>query len=276
MSRNKLTKEEVELLNTKLGMRALFANKKINLNRALEKVTYDMQLAELQTQLIQLQNWVIENGKKVVILFEGRDAAGKGGAIRRITEFINPRHYKIVALGIPTEDEKNQWFFQRYVNRLPKPGEIVLFDRSWYNRAMVEPVNGFCTEKDYQIFMSQVNDFEKMIIESDVYLIKIYFSISKKEQARRFKEMERNPLKHWKLTDVDRRAQGLWDQYTLYKDAMFETTDSAHAPWMIIDANDKALARVEVMQHVLSQIPFTLSEDPGIPKLDISLLPSDE
>jgi polyphosphate kinase 2 len=268
MTKNKLKEEEVELLNTKLGLRALFANKKINLNRALEKVTYDMHLAGLQTQLIQLQNWVIENNKKVVILFEGRDAAGKGGAIRRITEFINPRHYKIVALGIPTEDEKNQWFFQRYVNRLPKPGEIVLFDRSWYNRAMVEPVNGFCTEKDYEIFMSQVNEFEKMIIESDIYLVKFYFSISKKEQVRRFKEMERNPLKHWKITDVDRKAQELWDKYTLYKDAMFETTDSAHAPWIIIDANDKAKARSEVMQYVLKAIPFTLSEKADIPTIN--------
>ena len=181
---DKLTDKEVELLNSKIGIRILFANKKINLDKVLEKVKYETYLKELQEKLIKLQTWVINNDKKVVILFEGRDAAGKGGAIRRVTEFINPRHYRIIALDIPTPDEQLQWFFQRYVNLLPKPGEMVFFDRSWYNRAVVEPVNGFCTPKEYEIFMNQVNNFEKMIVESDTYLIKFYFSITKDEQAK--------------------------------------------------------------------------------------------
>jgi polyphosphate kinase 2 len=203
-----------------------------------------------------LQNWVIKGDKKIVILFEGRDAAGKGGAIRRITAHINPRHYKIVALPKPTLEEQGQWYFQRYVNRLPKPGEIVFFDRSWYNRAVVEPVNGFCTEVQYQRFMGQVNDFERMIIESDIYLIKFYFSISKEEQARRFKEIKSSPLKKWKITPVDERAQELWDDYTLYKQKMFEKTNLKQSPWVIIDANRKTDARIIATEHILKVIPY--------------------
>lgn len=254
--KEKLTKEEVALLNSKIGLRSLFASKRVNLHKALERIRYDAELKHYQAALIEMQTWVIEQRKKVVIIFEGRDAAGKGGAIRRITEYINPRHFKIVALDKPTEDEKEQWFFQRYINKLPKPGEIVFFDRSWYNRAMVEPVNGFCTKKEYEIFMSQVNEFEKMIIQSDTYLIKFYFSITKKEQASRFADIEKSPLKRWKMTDVDRKAQGLWDQYTYYKDEMFKQTNSELAPWRIIDANDKSVARLEAIKHVLSEIPY--------------------
>ncbi|MBV6653747.1 MAG: polyphosphate kinase 2 [Mameliella sp.] len=256
MSRTPFTAEEMELLNSKVGLYTLLKNKKTNIDKVLNDIKYVVELKKRQEELIKLQNWVINNDKKVVILFEGRDAAGKGGAIRRITEYINPRHFRIVALNIPTSDEKKQWFFQRYINHLPKPGEIVFFDRSWYNRAVVEPVNGFCSEKEYQIFMSQVNDFEKMLVQSDTYLIKLYFSITKKEQAKRFKEIKNDPLKRWKMTPVDEKAQALWDDYTRYKERMFEVTHTDVAPWLIIDANKKMSARLKAIAHILDVIPY--------------------
>ena len=251
-----LTDEDITLLNSKIGLHALLKNKKVDIPNVLEGVKYIANLKEKQEELIKLQNWVIKGNKKVVIVFEGRDAAGKGGAIRRITEYINPRHFKIVALDIPTSDERKQWFFQRYINRLPKPGEIVFFDRSWYNRAVVDPVNNFCSEKEYKTFMSQVNNFEKMLIQSDTYLIKLYFSISKREQAKRFKEIKSSPLKRWKMTAVDEKAQALWDDYTFYKKKMFEVTNTEIAPWTIIDANKKPIARLEVINHILESIPY--------------------
>ncbi len=256
MSRIKLTDEDVALLNSKVGLHALLRTKKVNIQGALREARYLTALKQKQEELIKLHNWVIENNQKVVIIFEGRDAAGKGGAIRRLTEYINPRHFRIVALDIPSDDERKQWFFQRYINQLPKPGEIVFFDRSWYNRAVVEPVNKFCTEKEYQIFMSHVNDFEKMLIESDTHLIKFYFSINKEEQAKRFKEIKKNPLKRWKMTAVDEKAQELWDEYSGYKEKMFEKTNTEHAPWVIIDANEKSKARLGAIEHVLQTIPF--------------------
>ncbi|HKK39014.1 MAG TPA: polyphosphate kinase 2 [Cryomorphaceae bacterium] len=256
MSDLNISPEDLELLNSKLGLHALLRTKKVNVKKALKETKYAVEFRRRQEELIKMQNWVIENDKKVVLIFEGRDAAGKGGAIRRITEYINPRHYRIVALDKPTDDERHQWFFQRYINQLPKPGEMVLFDRSWYNRAVVEPVNGFCTSREYDIFMSQVNEFEKMLIESDTHLIKFYFSITKEEQARRFKDIKDNPLKRWKMTAVDERAQELWDEYTKYKELMFDQTDTIHAPWKIIDANQKSSARLEAINHVLGTIPF--------------------
>lgn len=177
-----LTKKEVAILNSKIGLKHLISDKKLNFEKALRMAQYELNLRNLQTELIKLQNWVIKEGKKVVILFEGRDAAGKGGAIRRITAHINPRHFKIVALPKPTIVEEGQWYFQRYVNRLPKPGEIVFFDRSWYNRAVVEPVNGFCSSEDYEIFMGQVNSFEKMVLESKTYLSNSTFLLPKKNK----------------------------------------------------------------------------------------------
>ena len=244
MNNGALTDEELELLNSKVGLRALLKGRKVNVKKALNETRYEHNLKALQVELIKLQTWVIANQKKVVIVFEGRDAAGKGGAIRRITEYINPRHFNVVALDVPTEDEKNQWFFQRYISHLPKPGEIVFYDRSWYNRAVVEPVNGFCTEEEYKTFMMQVNDFERMLIQSDTFLIKFYFSITKEEQARRFSDIKKSPLKRWKMTPVDERAQELWDDYTAYKEAMFETTNTTLAPWVIIDADQKSRARL--------------------------------
>lgn len=256
MKKMNISDKDLELINTKQGKYRLLKNKEVDLEAVISDVKYEHVLQQGQVELIKLQNWVIQKQKKVVILFEGRDAAGKGGAIRRITERINPRHFRIVALNIPTEDEQQQWFFQRYVNELPKPGEIVFFDRSWYNRAVVEPVNGFCTEKQYKVFMTQVNDFERMLVQSDTYLIKFYFSIDKKEQAKRFKEIKDNPLKRWKITPVDKRAQELWDEYTKYKERMFEKTNTKIAPWTIIDANKKSDARLEAVQHMLDVLPY--------------------
>ncbi len=256
MSNVKLSANDLELLNSKFGLHALLKSKKVKLGRALSETKYLLELRDKQEALIKLQNWVIENDQKVVILFEGRDAAGKGGAIRRFTQHINPRHYRIVALDIPTDDEKKQWFFQRYINQLPKPGEIVFFDRSWYNRAGVEPVNNFCTDEEYTIFMSQVNQFEKMLVQSHTHLVKLYFSITKEEQAKRFEDIQQDPLKRWKMTDVDRKAQALWADYSRYKDEMFKKTNTEHAPWVIIDANEKSKARLEAINHVLNTIPF--------------------
>ncbi len=251
-----LTDKELELINSKLGLRNLFSSKKVDVQKALRYTKYEYDLIERQVEMVKLQSWVIDKRKKVVVIFEGRDAAGKGGAIRRITAHINPRHFRIVALNKPTEDEKGQWYFQRYVNQLPKPGEIVFFDRSWYNRAIVEPVNNFCTQEEYDIFMSQINAFEKMVIDSDTHLVKIYFSITKEEQAKRFEDIKKSALKRWKISPVDERALELWDEYTKYKDAMFKHTNSDAAPWVKIEANKKTHARIEALDYILNNIPY--------------------
>ena len=252
----KLKAEETRLLNSKLGLRSLFSTKNIDLAKTLREVKYENILLERQIELVKLQTWAIENNKKIVILFEGRDAAGKGGAIRRVSAHINPRYYRVVALNKPTADEQGQWYFQRYVNELPKPGKIVFFDRSWYNRAVVEPVNGFCTDKEYEVFMSQVNQFEKMIVQSDIYLIKFYFSITKEEQQKRFDEIKKSDLKRWKMSAVDEKAQELWDVYTQYKEVMLKDTHTPHAPWVILVANKKTEARVAAIDHILKVIPY--------------------
>ena len=258
----KLSKEDIAILNSKIGLKHLLADKKLNYEKALRTARHELQLRELQTELIKLQNWVIKENKKVVILFEGRDAAGKGGAIRRVTAHINPRFYRIIALPKPTEEEAGQWYFQRYVNHLPKPGEIVFFDRSWYNRAVVEPVNKFCTLEEYERFMGQVNEFERMLVESGTYFIKFYFSITKEEQARRFADIKSSPLKKWKMTPVDERAQELWGQYTKYKERMFEKTNTELCPWIVIEANRKNDARIAATQHILKTIPYKSVETP--------------
>lgn len=243
-------------LNSKKGLLALLSKDPISPERAVRYVDYEKKLEKLQVELIRLQTWAINNDERIIVIFEGRDAAGKGGAIRRITERINPRHMRIVALSKPTEDEQSQWYFQRYVNQLPKAGEMVFFDRSWYNRAVVEPVNGFCTDEEYQIFMNQVNDFERMITESGIYLVKIYMSISKKEQEKRFSEIKADPLKQWKMTAVDEKAQELWDDYTTYKKAMFSKTNIESSPWKVIRANRKTEARINAINYILKQIPY--------------------
>lgn len=250
------SEEDIALLNTNLGLKQLLFYKKTNVEKALRMTKYFLKLRELQAELIDMQSWIIQNNKKLVVLFEGRDSAGKGGAIRRITAHINPRFYRTVALPKPDSNEQGQWYFQRYVNKLPAPGHIVFFDRSWYNRAVVEPVNGFCTAEEYETFMGQVNEFERMILESNTYLIKLYFSISKEEQESRFKDINSNPLKKWKMTPVDQKAQELWDSYTDYKLRMFERTDTKLSPWVIINADRKTEARINALQHILDHVPW--------------------
>jgi len=252
----KLTPEDVKILNTNKGLAALFSKEPYNLEKAVRYVNYEKKLKKLQVELIKLQSWAIEKNERIIMIFEGRDAAGKGGAIRRITERINPRHFRIVALPKPSELEQTQWYFQRYVKQFPKAGEIVFFDRSWYNRAVVEPVNGFCTSEEYEVFMNQVNDFERMITESGIRLVKIYMSISKREQEKRFEEIKKDPLKQWKMTDVDRKAQELWDVYTDYKNKMFAKTREGNLTWKIIKANRKTFARVAAINHMLKSIPY--------------------
>ncbi len=253
----KLTQKDLKCLNSKKGIKQFIFNPETSVSRVLRYVKYEARLRQLQEELIKLQNWGLENGEKIVIIFEGRDAAGKGGAIRRATEHLNPREFRVVALPKPTDEEKGQWYFQRYINQLPREGEIVFFDRSWYNRAIVEPVNGFCTPEEYQTFMSQVNDFERMITQSGIRLIKLYFSISKDEQIKRFEDIKNSPLKKWKFSKVDEKAIELWDNYTEYKKKMFKKTNTELAPWKVIRANKKQRARVESIEYILNTIPYS-------------------
>ena len=255
MSR-KLKPKELVILNSKKGIQQYLAQDEDSVTKVIRFVKYEARLKSLQAELIKLQNWVTKNEEKVVILFEGRDAAGKGGAIRRITQHLNPREFSVVALPKPSEEEKGQWYFQRYINQLPQKGRIVFFDRSWYNRAVVEPVNGFCTQEEYEIFMDQVNDFERMIVTSGIRLIKFYFSITKDEQEKRFEEIKSTPIKKWKYSAVDQKALELWDEYTKYKTRMFEQTNTEIAPWIVIKANRKTVARIETIEHLLNIIPY--------------------
>ncbi len=251
-----LTEAQLKRLNTKKGYTSLLSKEDVSVDRTMRYLNYERKLKKLQVDLVKLQTWVIENNKRVIVLFEGRDAAGKGGAIRRATERINPRNFRIVALTKPSKEEASQWYFQRYVKKLPNEGEMVFFDRSWYNRAVVEPVNGFCTQEEHEIFMNQVNDFERMLTESGTYLVKIYMSISKREQEKRFEEIRSNPLKQWKMSKVDEAAQELWDEYTFYKDKMFQKSEEGGQPFKVIKANRKTSARIEAIQHILKSIPY--------------------
>ena len=217
---------------------------------------YMAELARLQVELVRLQEWIRHEGLRVVVLFEGRDAAGKGGAIKRITESLNPRICRVVALGTPTEREKTQWYFQRYVAHLPAAGEMVLFDRSWYNRAGVERVMGFCTEDQYQEFMHTCPEFERMLSRAGILLIKYWFSVSDEEQERRFQERMANPTKRWKLSPMDLESRKHWADYSRAKDDMFAYTDTKHAPWYVVNAEDKKCARLNVIRHLLSMIPY--------------------
>ena len=222
----------------------------------LDTKYYESELVRLQVELVKLQEWIRTRGLKVVCLFEGRDAAGKGGVIKRITETLNPRVARICALGIPTEREKSQWYFQRYVAQLPAAGEWVLFDRSWYNRAGVEHVMGFCSEDEYQDFLRTAPEFERMLIRSGVILIKYWFSVSDEEQERRFQDRINQPTKRWKISPMDVTARSKWVDYSKAKDAMFGATDTADAPWWVVEANDKMRARLNCMSHLLSMIPY--------------------
>lgn len=222
-----------------------------------EVLENDPEYLDLQVEMVRLQNWIIENNKRMVILFEGRDSAGKGGAIMRFIRYINPRHYRVVALNKPSDKERGQWYFQRYIEQLPTAGEIVFFDRSWYNRAVVEPVMGFCSKEQYVLFMKQVNEFEKMLIEDGTILIKFWFSIDQEEQNRRIEERKTNPLINWKLSTVDLEAQMKWDDYTKYKELMFKNSGTELSPWVVIKGNNKDKARKEAIRYVLNKIPYT-------------------
>ncbi|MGB7266609.1 MAG: polyphosphate kinase 2 [Terracidiphilus sp.] len=217
---------------------------------------YERELSRLQVELVKLQEWIRHEGLRVVVLFEGRDAAGKGGAIKRIAESLNPRFCRIAALATPTEREKTQWYFQRYVAHLPAAGEMVLFDRSWYNRAGVEHVMGFCTEREYLEFMQSCPEFERMLVRSGIVLIKYWFSVSDEEQERRFQDRMRTPTKRWKLSPMDLESRKHWADYSRAKDEMFAVTDTKQVPWFVVDAENKKVARLNVIRHLLSMISY--------------------
>jgi len=230
----------------------------------LRKKFYEAELARLQEELAKLQRWIRTEGLKVVVIFEGRDAAGKGGVIKRITERLSPRVCRVEALGTPTEREKTQWYFQRYVPYLPSEGEMVLFDRSWYNRAGVERVMGFCTEEEYQEFLRSCPEFERMLVRSGIILIKYWFSVSDEEQERRFQVRISDPSRRWKLSDMDLESRRRWVEYSKAKDDMFAHTDIKQAPWYVVDADDKKKARLNTISHLLSAIPYQDIEQPPI------------
>ena len=238
------------------AIRDAFENGTYPFKTKIRTSAYQNHLRELQTELLKVQSWAQRTGQRIVILFEGRDAAGKGGTIKRFTEHLNPRGARVVALPKPTERERTQWFFQRYIEHLPAAGEIVLFDRSWYNRAGVERVMDFCTPDEYLEFMRQTPELERMLVRDGVYLFKYWFSVTQEEQARRFKARENDPLKQWKLSPIDRASLNKWDDYTEAKEAMFFYTDTADARWTIVKSDDKKRARLNCMQHFLSTLPY--------------------
>jgi polyphosphate kinase 2 len=221
-----------------------------------ETLEYEKELTKLQIELLKFQNYVKEKGLKVLMIFEGRDAAGKGGTIKRITEHLNPRGARVVALGKPSDTEKTQWYFQRYSEHLPSAGEIVMFDRSWYNRGGVEPVMGFCTPEEHHEFLREVPQFEEMLVKSGIMLFKFYFSVSKKEQAKRFKKRETDPLKQYKLSPVDKESQQLWDKYTIAKFSMLMASNTDSCPWTIIRSDNKKRARINCIKHILNRVDY--------------------
>ena len=247
-----LNAEDLERFKTRRELLRYLKDQGLDLRRIKSELNYENELEFLQIELVKLQQWILKKRKRLAILFEGRDAAGKGGTIRRFKEHLNPRSIRIAALAKPSEIEKGQWYFMRYIKELPNPGEIVFFDRSWYNRAVVEPVMGFCSALDYQKFMRQVPEFEHMLYEDGISVIKFWFSISKKEQQRRFDSRKTNPLKQWKLSLVDEESRSKWDDYTLYKEKMFSATHTSFCPWIIINANNKLIMRLESIRYILN------------------------
>ncbi len=221
-----------------------------------EVIDYEEELRTLQIELLKMQNHLKDKGKKLLMVFEGRDAAGKGGTIKRITEHLNPRGARVVALNKPSDTERTQWYFQRYAAHLPSASEIVFFDRSWYNRGGVEPVMDFCTQEEHKEFLHEVPEFERMLVNSDIIMFKFYFSVSKKEQARRFKKRKTDPLKQYKLSPVDQKSQELWDKYTIAKYSMLLASHTAHSPWTVIKSDNKKKARIECIKHILSNIHY--------------------
>lgn len=258
---DKLSEQTAEIVQSELpkkpdDIRRIFETGEYPYKTKIARSAYEKEKALLQIELLKVQEWVKDNGEKIVLLFEGRDAAGKGGTIKRFTEHLNPRGARVIALDKPTERERTQWFFQRYIQHLPAGGEMTFFDRSWYNRAGVERVMGFCKPQEYLEFMRQTPDLEQMIVRSGIRLYKYWFSVTQEEQHRRFKSREVEPLKKWKLSPIDRQSLDKWDDYTEAKEAMFFYTDTADAPWAIIKSNDKKRARLECMRHFLNSLPY--------------------
>jgi len=274
MADSKPTLEAADFLKSETPeeLISILKAKEIPHQKVIDNLNYEKQLRYLQIELVKLQQWVLKENKRVAVIFEGRDAAGKGGNIRRFMEHLNPRSSRLVALNKPTRVEKGQWYFQRYIKELPNPGEIVFFDRSWYNRAVVEPVMGFCSDQEYNEFLVQVPEFEHMLYEDGLIIIKFWLSISKEEQLKRFDDRNANPLKRWKFSPVDKKGQQLWDTYTYYKDEMFSKTHTTYCPWMIIKTNNKKTARLEAIRYVLSKFDYyekkkvstALTPDPNV------------
>ena len=260
--------EQLLKLKDRKDIITLAEENEVSLKKTIKKLQYEEELRKLQTELVDLQKWIAEQKMRVAVIFEGRDAAGKGGSIKRFKEHLNPRNSRVVALTKPTEVEKGQWYFRRYIKELPNPGEIVFFDRSWYNRAVVEPVMGFCSKQEYEEFIFQVPEFEHLLYEDKLIIIKFWFSISKKEQQKRFESRLNDPLKRWKYSPIDEKGQELWDDYTYYKEQMFSKTHTNFCPWTIVKTNDKKQARLESMRHVISQFDYR-----GKGKSKLNLLP---
>lgn len=237
-------------------LRAEVASLKKRNNKAIRRFNREEELKPFQAELIRLQGYLEETKKRMIILFEGRDASGKGGTIRRVSRYMNEKHYRIVALGKPSDRQRTQWYFQRYVEQFPRGGEIVMFDRSWYNRAMVEPVFGFCTPEEYKTFMRGVVGFEKDLVRQGTILIKLYFSVTKAEQAKRFERRKTDPLRQWKLSEVDVQAQDRWDEFTNVKYEMLKRTHTSSAPWTVIRSNNKHLARMNALRVILNNVPY--------------------
>ena len=258
------TAEHLLKAETREDLIAIALKNGIPIEKTLKKLRYEAELHQLQIEFANLQKWIAKRQMRVAILFEGRDAAGKGGTIKRFKEHLNPRTSRVVALTKPTEVERGQWYFRRYIQVLPNPGEIVFFDRSWYNRAVVEPVMDFCTKKEYKKFMVQVPEFEHLLYEDKLHIIKFWFSISKEEQRKRFESRLSNPLKRWKFSPVDMQGQKRWDKYSYYKEQMFSKTHTDFSPWIIVNANDKKQARLESMRYVLSQFDYEGKGESGI------------
>ena len=227
-----------------------------NMEKAYRKYQREEELKPFQAELIKMQKYLEDTNTRMIILYEGRDAAGKGGTIRRVTRYMNVKHYRVVALGKPTDREKSEWFFQKYIRQFPQGGEVVMFDRSWYNRAMVEPVFGFCTDEEYKNFNRGVTGFEKELIRQGTILVKLYFSVTKQEQARRFEKRKTDPLSQWKLSEIDVQAQERWDDFTNVKYQMLKKTHTTHAPWKVIRSNNKHLARLNAMKVILNSVPY--------------------
>jgi polyphosphate kinase 2 len=259
MGKKEKRKAEDEAVAAALGTDSIPARKP-----KLKRSVYNAALADFQVELVKLQKWIQTEGLKVVILFEGRDAAGKGGAIKRITQSLNPRVCRVEALAKPTEREQTQWYFQRYVEYLPAAGEMVIFDRSWYNRAGVERVMGFCTEEEYREFLRSCPEFERMLVRSGIILIKYWFSVSDAEQERRFQKRIEDPVRRWKLSPVDMESRSHWVDYSRAKDEMFAHTDIKQAPWYVVRGDDKRRARLNVMAHLLSLIPYQTVPEPKL------------